>query len=77
MKTISSYDKTFVFGIFDCCRNEVKEKKQATKGGGPDNDSEGSDDDGSAARETNCVFLYRCRPSDKAFDTSAMSSALC
>ena len=26
LKTISTYDKTFVFGIFDCCRNEVKEK---------------------------------------------------
>lgn len=75
LKTISTYELTYVFAIFDCCRNEIKDKKQSTKGG-LDNDSEDSDDD-SAARETNCVFLYRCRPSDKALDTSAMSSALC
>ena len=75
LKEISKYELTYVFGIFDCCRNEIKDKKQAKKKG-LDNDSEDSDDD-TATRETNCVFLYRCRPSDKAFDTSAMSSALC
>ena len=27
LKEISTYEKTFVFGIFDCCRNEIREKK--------------------------------------------------
>ena len=65
MKTISTYDKTFVFGIFDCCRNEVKEKKQATKGGPAkpeDDDSDEGADDAPQRRATNCIFLYRCRP---------------
>ena len=67
-----------MFGIFDCCRNEIKVKKQATKGAAKSDsdDSEDSADD-SPMRTTNCVFLYRCRPSDTASATSAMSSALC
>ena len=71
---LSQTENSFVFGIFDCCRDPIKEEqKQATRGGGGESKLGEEELD---QRETNCMFMYRVYPNKTAAVSSVFSQAL-
>ena len=68
---LSTIKNAYVFGVFDCCRNEFKEVTQSHKGS-----IDTTTDMDDRPKETNCIFLYRCFPNETAEVSSVFAISL-